>query len=75
MKKLSRTRKDRVPGEGLALVGFSVDANGALASARILKSSGSPAIDNAALALVARAAPFPAPPAGAPRDFSFEFSD
>jgi periplasmic protein TonB len=74
MKKLKKTRKDRVSGSGTALVGFTIASDGSLAGAKIVRSSGSDAVDKAALALVARAAPFPPPPKGAERSFSFEFS-
>lgn len=73
MERIRRTRQQRVSGRGVAVVSFSVGNNGGLAAASIQRSSGSPAIDAAALAHIQRAAPFPAPPAGAGRSFSFEF--
>lgn len=73
MERIRRTRQQRVAGRGVAVVSFSVADGGTLASASILRSSGNPAIDAAALAHIQRAAPFPAPPAGAGRSFSFEF--
>lgn len=73
MERIRRTRQQRVSGRGVAVVSFSVGSNGGLAAASIQRSSGSPAIDAAALAHIQRAAPFPAPPAGAGRSFSFEF--
>ena len=73
MERIRRTRQQRVSGRGVAVVSFSIGNNGGLAAASIQRSSGSPAIDAAALAHIQRAAPFPAPPAGAGRSFSFEF--
>lgn len=55
----------RARGEqGRAVVRFSIRRDGALGEARLAASSGSPALDQAALETVRRAAPFPAPPAG-----------
>lgn len=48
--------------EGVARVGFSVARNGGLGGLRLTVSSGSAALDAAALAAVRRAAPFPAVP-------------
>ena len=48
-------------------VHFVVTASGQVASVRIARSSGSPALDTAALATVRRAAPFPPIPEGAGR--------
>ena len=60
-----RAKRQRVNIRGAALVRFSIAANGALRAASIVKSSGSAKLDSIALAQVRRAAPFPAPPAGA----------
>jgi protein TonB len=51
--------------EGRAVVRFSIRRDGALGEARLASSSGSSALDQAALETVRRAAPFPAPPVGA----------
>ena len=48
---------------GTVKIAFDVDAKGGLASERVASRSGSAALDRAALALIRRAAPFPAPPA------------
>lgn len=48
--------------EGVARVGFSVARSGGLGGVRLTASSGSPALDAAALAAVRRAAPFPPVP-------------
>jgi protein TonB len=50
---------------GTAVISFAVTAGGGLAYARLTRSSGTPALDQAALTAVRRSAPFPAPPAGA----------
>jgi periplasmic protein TonB len=73
MRKIHRTAKRRSPARGVAVVGFSVSASGELASVRIMKSSGSAALDEVALDHIRRSAPFPAPPQGAGRKYSFEF--
>ncbi|MGV3650089.1 MAG: TonB family protein [Devosia sp.] len=52
---------------GEVMVRFTVAANGSLSGASIARSSGNGALDQAALALVRRAAPFPPIPAGAGR--------
>ncbi|GGK35175.1 hypothetical protein GCM10011322_22480 [Salinarimonas ramus] len=57
----ARSRRE----EGVAQVTFGLDASGRVTSARISRSSGSAALDEAALAMVRRASPTPAPPAGA----------
>ena len=48
--------------QGVAELAFSVDRNGGVHHARILRSSGSSLLDRATLALLTRAAPLPAPP-------------
>jgi len=55
------------PGSGVARVRIALTPGGALASARLARSSGRPAFDRACLASVRAAAPFPAAPAGADR--------
>ncbi len=60
------------PG-GTALVAFGVTSTGALAYARITRSSGDAANDGLALAAVRGAAPFPPPPPGAPRQFTIPY--
>jgi protein TonB len=50
---------------GTAVVSFGVTTGGGLAYARLARSSGMPALDQAALAAVRRSAPFPFPPPGA----------
>lgn len=70
MRKISRVPKPRVSSTGSATVRFTIAAGGGLASVSIVQSSGSAALDRAALKVIARAAPFPKPPAGAQRSFT-----
>jgi protein TonB len=50
--------------QGIAHVFFALDRQGHLLESRIVRSSGAAILDEEALALVARAQPFPPPPAG-----------
>jgi len=60
-------RKPRSKGErGTAYVSFRIDSSGNVSGIRLARSSGAPKIDQAALALVRRASPVPAPPPGVP---------
>jgi protein TonB len=58
--------------KGIATVGFVLDHSGGVASVVLLRSSGEADLDAESLALVNRAAPFPPPPAGAPKSFAIE---
>lgn len=53
--------------KGVAYVRFSFDDGGRILSAQLARSSGYPDLDAEAVALVKRASPIPAPPAGAAR--------
>ena len=53
---------------------FSVDGTGAITERKIARSSGMREFDSAALAAIAQAAPFPAPPGGAPIGLRFTYS-
>jgi periplasmic protein TonB len=62
-------RNKRYPSEaqsrgeqGIAQLAFNVDRSGGVHNARIVQSSGSSVLDQATLAMVARAAPLPPPP-------------
>jgi len=62
-------RNKRYPSEaqsrgeqGIAQLAFNVDRSGGVHNARIVRSSGSNVLDQATLAMVARAAPLPPPP-------------
>ena len=73
LRQIQRTRRERVNARGVAVVAFSIGAGGQLTSVSIARSSGSAELDRAALDHLRRAAPFPAPPAQAQTQFSFEF--
>lgn len=72
IRKIRSTPQRRGSGRGKALVGFGIRADGGLEQVRLLRSSGSAALDAAALDHIRRAAPFAPPPDG-PARFSFEF--
>jgi TonB family protein len=59
---------------GRPVVAFQLSPSGALAGASLSRSSGHAELDAEALAMVRRAAPFPKPPSGAPRNFSIGVS-
>ncbi|MBN8294934.1 energy transducer TonB, partial [Rhodobacter sp. NTK016B] len=73
MRRIQRVRQVRLRARGSAVVAFTIAANGGLASASLARRSGSAELDQAALDHIRRAAPFPSPPPGAQRQFSFEF--
>lgn len=73
LRQITRLRPQRAPARGIVLVRFAIAASGALADVSVAQSSGSAALDRLALDHIRRAAPFPAPPAGAQTAFSFEF--
>jgi len=50
--------------QGVAILSFTIDHQGHLLSSHIVRSSGSAILDAAALAMLGRAEPFPAPPPG-----------
>jgi protein TonB len=68
----------RARGEqGVTRLAFSIDAQGHLLTSRIVKSSGSAALDAETLALVQRVQPFPPPPpelAGSEMTVPFSFN-
>ena len=57
-------------GPVAVVVAFTLDLNGAIVKASVLRSSGNPVLDAEALATVRRAAPFPLPPPQAARTFT-----
>ena len=67
MRKISRVARPRVASKGTAVVSFSISGGGGLASVSVARSSGSAALDRAAVEMIRRAAPFPAPPPCAQR--------
>lgn len=62
--RIAQNRARQGAGIGRAVVSFAISPSGALRFARVGRSSGTAALDSAALASVKRAAPFPTPPAG-----------
>jgi protein TonB len=73
MKKIRKTKKQRALAKGAVIVGFAISEDGGLASVKVLQSSGSAELDMVAQDHIRRSAPFPPPPPGADRKFSFEF--
>ncbi|BBU60115.1 hypothetical protein MSC49_00500 [Methylosinus sp. C49] len=64
-------RNKTTPNHGVVV--FFIDEGGHLTHQAVYRSSGFAELDNAALAAVRRAAPFPAPPYGHPRGIQFHF--
>jgi protein TonB len=67
MNRLERYKRYPAAAErrgikGVAVVRFRVDRSGHVVSSEIMKSSGSPILDEEALAVLERASPFPVPP-------------
>lgn len=60
----AQDQRSRRLEDGRVLISMVISRNGALEQVRVARSSGSPALDQAALATVRRAAPFPAAPKG-----------
>jgi protein TonB len=69
-RHLSRLRRPATRFDGSAVVAFTIAPGGGLAAIAIARSSGNAEFDSLALSHVQRAAPFPAPPAGAQRAFN-----
>ncbi|MGR3550286.1 energy transducer TonB [Pseudooceanicola sp.] len=72
MRALSRAGKPSVDARGRAVVAFTIASNGGLSAVSLARSSGSSALDQAAVRLVRGAGPFPRPPEGARRNFSIQ---
>lgn len=70
MRQISRAGKPRVNARGTATISFSISSGGGLAAVIVARSSGSAALDQAAVRLIRQAAPFPRPPVDAQRQFS-----
>jgi protein TonB len=56
--------------QGNAVVSFSIDPNGRVASVRVVRGTGFAALDQEVRSMVERASPFPPPPRGAAMGFS-----
>jgi periplasmic protein TonB len=72
MRRISRVGKPRVKSKGEAVIAFTISASGGLGGVSVARSSGSAALDQAALTLIRKAAPFPKPPVGARRDYTIK---
>lgn len=70
LRRVARTISREAQSSALnnAQVSFVVGAGGDVRTVRLVKSSGSPSLDDAALSIIRRAAPFPPIPAEAGRD-------
>ncbi len=71
-RKIIRARRKSANIRGAALVAFRMADSGTLQTISIARSSGSKRLDQIAVAQVKAAAPFPPPPAGVRRDYTFE---
>ncbi|MCL6284223.1 TonB family protein [Ruegeria sp. 2012CJ41-6] len=72
---LNRAPVVYVPVRGFAQVFFEINPDGSLAWVDIVDSSGSPEIERAAKEQVRKAVPFPPPPGGSSRKFSFYYQN
>ena len=72
LSKVAKAKKEgRYPGApGATSVAFTVGDSGEVASVSIVRPSGERWLDDEAMAMVRRAAPFPPPPPGGRRDFT-----
>ena len=74
--RVAGNKPSRGGARGTPWVSFGVSSSGGLSYARLSRSSGNGALDQAALSAVRRSAPFPPPPAGVPQSrltFSMPF--
>ena len=62
LERHKRYPSDAKGAAGVSQLAFSVDRHGGVHNARIVRSSGSSALDQATLALITRAQPLPSPP-------------
>lgn len=70
MRKISRVSRPRSTTRGSVVVAFTIASSGGLSGLSVAKSSGNAKLDQLALGVIRKAAPFPKPPAGARRSFS-----
>lgn len=66
LERNKRYPTDAKNDRGMAQVEFSIDRKGRVMSSRVVKSSGSAALDREAIEMIKRAQPFPPPPAALP---------
>lgn len=74
MRRISRVRKPNTNARGAVMVSFHISASGSLLAVSVAQSSGNTQLDQMALQVVQRAAPFPTPPAGAQTRFNVEIT-
>lgn len=68
-REIQRVRRPLMSARGVTQVSFRVADNGGLSALGVSQTSGSNRLDDAALTIIRRAVPFPAPPPGAQRSF------
>lgn len=74
LRRIARQGRPRVRHDGAdAVIAFSIDARGGLATLAVAQTSGNATLDEAGLTILRRAAPFPPPPRGAQTRFSIAF--
>jgi periplasmic protein TonB len=71
-RKIERKKRRNVNIKGTVRVSFNISASGTLTRLSVSRSSGSAKLDQSAMQQVRRAAPFPAPPGGAPIGVSLD---
>ncbi|PJI84283.1 outer membrane transport energization protein TonB [Yoonia maricola] len=69
-QRIASQRQPRIRATGIARVSFTIAESGSLAAVSLAASSGDARFDQAAVAMISGAAPFPAPPPGAQRSFT-----
>jgi len=62
MAWINRHKPRSTRGRGLVQVNFSIDSSGGVLSAKVQRSSGDSELDQAAIDMVMRSSPVPAPP-------------
>ncbi len=74
MRRISRVRKPNTNARGAVMVSFSIATGGSLSAVSVAQSSGNAQLDQMAVQVVQRAAPFPTPPTGAQTRFNVEIT-
>jgi colicin import membrane protein len=71
VKEFPQSARER-HATGHVVIAFSIDDKGQPQNVAVVRPSGEADLDEEALAMIGRAAPFPAPPVGAQRDFAVD---
>ncbi len=74
MRRISRVRKPNTNARGAVMVSFTIAAGGGLSAVSVAQSSGNAQLDQMAVQVVQRAAPFPMPPSGAQTRFNVQIT-